>query len=276
MNTSRIVRIAVISVLVTANVTAEELDSAYLQMSGNKIVVVDVGDPQHIYLLENIEFKTIQGREFLVGKGILETVHRPAVERTVAIVWDRVVTLEIYENLESYRRHDELSDDSQVRGKLDMESQFEQFPLESKVESLRRQRGFKESNIRYLMHLIAKNEVELHELNKQVHKAELRIADGRSSIERLETDLAGGDESFEYSGATYTATAVKSDLERRKQSLRRNELKLSRLKQRIQKPREKVLQEAIAKLQDLMREQRIESENLENEVWEVEHLHENH
>jgi hypothetical protein len=275
MNTSRIVRIAVISVLVTANATAEELDSADLQMSGKKIVVVDVGDPQHIYLLENIEFKTIQGREFLVGKGILETVHRPAVERTVAIVWDRVVTLEIYENLESYRRHDELSDDSQVRGKLDMESQFEQFPLESKVESLRRQRGFKESNIRYMMHLIAKNEVELDELNKQVHKAELRIADGRSSIERLETDLAGGAESFEYSGATYTATEVKRDLERRKQSLRRNELKLSRLK-RIQKPREKVLQEAIAKLQDLMREQRIESENLENEVWEVEHLHENH
>jgi hypothetical protein len=268
MNASPFIRNVLLVAFAAANAAAaEEPESHHLDMSGDKIVVVNVGDPQRVILLENAELKTIQGREFLVGRGLLRTACKPATERTVVIAWEEVAALEIYEDLEAYRRRDELSDDEEARLQLEMEKLREQAPLEFKIESLRKQIRDMTREIRYTMHGVAREEVELERLTKHILEVVQRIADQRRDIERLKTDLARGDERFEYSGKTYTAEQVKEDLEQREQRLQTSELTVGQLKE-LEQARKKGLEAAREKIERLI----VEKRQLEMRVWQNEQL----
>jgi len=65
------------------------------------------------------------------------------------------------------------------------------------------------------MRLIAKEEVELHNLKQQLAASEKNLSKSKSEIERLTSDLKRGNSTFVYCGKSYTAHQVETDLTQR-------------------------------------------------------------
>ena len=65
------------------------------------------------------------------------------------------------------------------------------------------------------MHVIAKEEVEVENLDKQIADTQKRLAKDKEEILRLKTDAESKKPAFEYAGRTYTAEQVKQDLANR-------------------------------------------------------------
>lgn len=72
-----------------------------------------------------------------------------------------------------------------------------------------------EPEIRNAMHVIAKEEVELEKLHRQIGNAEEKIETDKSHILRLQSDLRSNREVFRYAGRSYTPDQVREDLSRR-------------------------------------------------------------
>ena len=119
--------------------------------------------------------------------------------------------------------------------------------------------------IRKNMHVIAKEEVEVEKLDKQIADAQKRLAKDKEEILRLKTDIDGSKPAFEYAGRTYTLQQVKQDLANRFDRYKTSEATLGSLKD-IYRARQKSLDAARQKLEGTLAAKRqlyVEVENLQ-------------
>jgi len=119
--------------------------------------------------------------------------------------------------------------------------------------------------VRKNMHIIAKEEVEVERLAKQIDSAEENAAKAKSEMMRLKSDLEKGEQAYTYSGRIYTVSEVKKDLSNRFKRFQTNEATLDSLKA-IHDAREKRLQAARKKLENMLASRSqllVEIENLE-------------
>jgi hypothetical protein len=91
----------------------------------------------------------------------------------------------------------------------------ESVPLEFQIDRARNMVRDLEPEIRHSMHVIAKEEVEVAELDKRLEQAAANAEKDKSEIMQLQSDLKSGRGVFRYAGHSYTEGEVKEDLARR-------------------------------------------------------------
>jgi len=141
-------------------------------------------------------------------------------------------------------------------------------PIEFQINRARDMIKALDPEIKQNMHLIAKEEVEIEKLAKQVDEQEAALAQSREDILRLKKDLETGDSSFYYASHRYTADQVKSDLEGRFDRFKVNEATLEK-NQKILSIRQQKLDSARQRLEEMLtakRELEVQVENLEAEL----------
>jgi chromosome segregation ATPase len=88
-------------------------------------------------------------------------------------------------------------------------------PVEFQIDRAREMVRKLDPEIRHAMHVIAKEEVALEQLEQQVKAAETQAEKDKSQIVRLQADLSQNKSIYRYASRTYTASEVKDDLSRR-------------------------------------------------------------
>lgn len=119
---------------------------------------------------------------------------------------------------------------------------------------------------------IAQEEVEVARLEKHVGAAEEQLTQDRADIIRLKDDLDSGSEVFVYSGRSFTAKQVKSDLTSRFNQFKTQEA-TTHSKQQILLARQQGLKAAREKLDSMLdakRQLEVDVENLEARLTMVE------
>lgn len=91
----------------------------------------------------------------------------------------------------------------------------ESVPVEFQIDRAHKMVRDLEPEIRHAMHVIAKEEVSLEQLNAQVEAAEARAAKDKREILHLQADLRQNKDVYRYASRTYTVNEVKNDLARR-------------------------------------------------------------
>jgi hypothetical protein len=91
----------------------------------------------------------------------------------------------------------------------------ERVPVEFQIDRARQMVRDLEPEIRRAMHVIAKEEVALEQLNQQIGISEQKTAKDKSDILRLQADLGANKEVYRYASRSYSADDVKRDLARR-------------------------------------------------------------
>ena len=122
-----------------------------------------------------------------------------------------------------------------------------------------------EPEIRHSMHVIAKEEVALEQLNQQIDGSEKKADKDKSEIMRLQADLGQNKDVYRYASRTYTASEVKQDLSRRFSRFKVTDDTLASMKQ-MRDAREKNLDAAQQKLAAMINARRkldIDIQNLE-------------
>jgi chromosome segregation ATPase len=122
------------------------------------------------------------------------------------------------------------------------------------------------------MQVIAKEEVEVERLQKEIATAEGRVDKEKQDVMRLKNDIASPRESYEYAGRKYTIKQVKLDLANRFERLKTNDATLASLRD-IHQARTKGLEAARAKLEGMLaakRQLEVDVENLEARLKMVE------
>ena len=145
-------------------------------------------------------------------------------------------------------------------------------PIEFQIDRARKMVRDLEPEIRRSMHVIAKEEVEVEQLNKQISKAEAKTSKDKTEIMRLQTDLKSGQSVFRYAGNSYTQGEVREDLSRRFARFKTADATLGSL-QDMRDARQRNLEAARQKLSAMIsaqRQLRVEVENLEAKLKLVE------
>jgi chromosome segregation ATPase len=88
-------------------------------------------------------------------------------------------------------------------------------PIEFQIDRAREMVGNLEPEIRHAMHVIAKEEVELTNLQQQIGVGESRAEKSKGEILHLQADLQDGKNVYRYAGRSYSAEQVREDLARR-------------------------------------------------------------
>jgi chromosome segregation ATPase len=148
----------------------------------------------------------------------------------------------------------------------------ESVPMEFQIDRARNMVRDLEPEIRRSMHIIAKEEVEVAELDRRLHTADEKAAKDKSEILRLQADLNSGDSVFHYAGHRYTEGEVKQDLSRRFNRFKTTDATLESMRQ-MRDARQRNLDAARQKLTAMMSAQRqlqVEVENLEAKLKLVE------
>lgn len=127
------------------------------------------------------------------------------------------------------------------------ESVRDNIPLEFELSRAKRMIKDLEPEIARNMHVIAKEEVEVSNLKKQVNDIDGSLAKSKSEIMRLKSDLDRGSSNFVYAGKQYTSKQVETDLANRFDRHKTKEETANRLRQ-IVAAREKGLMAANDKL----------------------------
>ncbi len=138
-------------------------------------------------------------------------------------------------------------------------------PIGFEIERARQMIKDLDPEIQQNMHLIAKEEVEVEKLAREVARAEKRIVSAKSGIIRLKADVDSGDEFFVYGGRAWTMQQVKSDLTRRFDRFQTSQATLEKL-QKIEQARKSGLEAARQKLEGMLaakRQLEVDVENLE-------------
>src|SRR4029079_2505744 len=141
----------------------------------------------------------------------------------------------------------------------------ENVPLEFQIDRARNMVKDLEPEIRRSMHVIAKEEVEVGELDKRVKQASEKPDKDKGEIMRLQADLKTGNSVFHYAGHSYTAGEVKEDLSRRFNRFKTVDGTLESMK-KMRDARQANLEAARQKLTAMMAAQRqlqVDVENLE-------------
>jgi len=145
-------------------------------------------------------------------------------------------------------------------------------PTEFQIDRARKMVRDLEPEIRRSMHVIAKEEVEVEQLDKRIEKAETKSVKEKSEIMRLQSDLQTGESVFRYAGHQYTAGEVKQDLSRRFTRFKTSDATIGSLRD-MRDARQRNLEAARQKLATMMSCQRqllVEVENLEAKLKLVE------
>lgn len=141
----------------------------------------------------------------------------------------------------------------------------EAVPVQFQIDRARDMVRDLEPEIRRSMHVIAKEEVEVGELNKRISSADEKAVKDKGEIMRLQSDLSSGRNAFRYAGHSYSSTEVKQDLARRFNRYKTADATLESLRQ-MRDARERNLEAARQKLTAMIAAQRqlqVEVENLE-------------
>lgn len=88
-------------------------------------------------------------------------------------------------------------------------------PVEFQIDRARQMVRDLEPEIRRSMHVIAKEEVALEQINQQIGVGEEKAEKDKSDILRLQADLGANRELYRYASRSYSADEVKQDLARR-------------------------------------------------------------
>jgi hypothetical protein len=141
----------------------------------------------------------------------------------------------------------------------------ESVPVEFQIDRARGMVQDLEPEIRRSMHVIAKEEVALEQLNAQIDGSEQKADKDKSEILRLQSDLGQGKDIYRYASRTYTSEQVKQDLSRRFSRFKVTDETLANLKS-MRDAREKNLDAAQQKLAAMINARRkleVDVQNLE-------------
>jgi hypothetical protein len=141
----------------------------------------------------------------------------------------------------------------------------EAVPVEFQIERARQMVRDLEPEIRNSMHVIAKEEVALEQLNQHIDASEQKTEKDKSDILRLQADLGRNKDIYRYASRTYSADEVKQDLSRRFNRFKVADDTLSSMKQ-MRDAREKNLdaaQQKLAALVNARRKLEVDVQNLE-------------
>jgi chromosome segregation ATPase len=119
--------------------------------------------------------------------------------------------------------------------------------------------------IRKNMHVIAREEVEVEQLARQITDAETNLAKDKDGIMRLKADLSTDKDLFHYAGRTYSVGQVRTDLANRFERYKTAEATLASLKD-VHEARQTSLDANRQKLEGMLAEKRklaVEVENVE-------------
>ncbi|MCA9258830.1 MAG: hypothetical protein KDA61_06505, partial [Planctomycetales bacterium] len=128
-------------------------------------------------------------------------------------------------------------------------------PLEFQIDRARDMVRDLEPEIKRSMHVIAKEEVAVDQLNGRIDAARDKADQEKAEIMRLQSDLSGGANVFRYAGHTYSAAEVRSDLTRRFTRFKTSDATLDSLQQ-MRDARQRNLDAAREKLTAMMSAQR--------------------
>jgi len=145
-------------------------------------------------------------------------------------------------------------------------------PLDFEIDRARRMTKELVPDIRKSMHVIAKEEVEVQQLHKQITSTEARLEKERNELARLKDDLGTGNSVFHYAGRKYTVTQVKCDLANRFERCKTTDATLASLKD-IEQARVRSLAAAREKLEGMLAAKRkleVDVEHLEARLKMVE------
>jgi chromosome segregation ATPase len=145
-------------------------------------------------------------------------------------------------------------------------------PMDFEIDRARRMVKELVPDIRKNMHVIAKEEVEVENLKKQIAHTVARLDKDKGELVRLKTDLGTGNNVFQYAGRSYSANQVKVDLANRFERYKTNDATLASLRE-IQNARERSLAAAREKLEGMLAAKRkleVDVEHLEARMKMVE------
>jgi predicted nucleic acid-binding Zn-ribbon protein len=145
-------------------------------------------------------------------------------------------------------------------------------PMAFQIDRARNMVRDLEPEIRHSMHVIAKEEVEVAELDKRLETAVAKAEKDKSEIMRLQSDLSSGKNVFRYAGHSYSEGEVKEDLARRFNRYKTVDGTLESLQQ-MRDARQRNLDAAREKLTAMVGAQRqlqVDVENLEAKLKLVE------
>lgn len=138
-------------------------------------------------------------------------------------------------------------------------------PVEFQIDRARGMVRDLEPEIRHSMHVIAKEEVALEQLNGQVGVSEKKAEKDKGEILRLQADLGQGRDLYRYASRSYTPEQVKQDLSRRFSRFKVTDETLASLKS-MRDARERNLDAAQQKLAAMINARRkleVDVQNLE-------------
>jgi hypothetical protein len=145
-------------------------------------------------------------------------------------------------------------------------------PLEFQIDRARKMVRDLEPEVRRSMHVIAKEEVEVEQLDTRITASESKAEQEKSEIMRLQSDLQTGKSVFRYAGHQYSVSEVKQDLSRRFSRFKISDATMASLRD-MRDARQRNLDAARQKLATMMSSQRqlfVEVENLEAKLKLVE------
>lgn len=138
-------------------------------------------------------------------------------------------------------------------------------PIEFEIERARKMVKNLVPDIRKNIYAIAREEVEIQRLDKQIAETADRLERDKVSMLKLKTDLESGNQAFQYASHEYTRNEVKKDLAHRFERFKTNEATLASLRE-IQTARQRSLHAAQQKLADMQAQKRqleVQVENIE-------------
>ena len=138
-------------------------------------------------------------------------------------------------------------------------------PISFEIERARSMIRALEPDIRKNMHVIAKEEVDIENLEKQIATTEKRLGKDKTELMRLKADLASGKDVFQYAGRSYSEKQVRSDLSNRFARFKTSEATLASLNE-IYQARQRSLEAARMKLEGM----RVAQKQLEADVENLE------
>jgi chromosome segregation ATPase len=139
----------------------------------------------------------------------------------------------------------------------------ESVPTEFQIDRAQAMVQDLEPEIRRSMHVIAKEEVALEQLNAQIGASDEKAEQDKSEILRLQSDLGQGKDIYRYASRTYTSDQVKQDLSRRFSRFKVTDETLANLKS-MRDARERNLDAAQQKLAALINARRKLEVDVEN------------
>ncbi|WP_131282051.1 hypothetical protein [Blastopirellula marina] len=145
-------------------------------------------------------------------------------------------------------------------------------PIEFELDRAHRMINDLTPEIRSNMHLIAKEEVDVDKLARQVAKLNEGLAQDKREVLRLKADLDDGSQTYQYASHRYSRDQVKADLAGRFERFKTQDATREKLDS-ILRARQKGLDAARAKLDGMLvakRQLEVDVENLEARLKMVE------